>query len=1833
MKKSFLYSAFTVLTILWSSIAHAQIDTVHLRLQNGLDKRGTSYAYPIYCDDSLTVADSVMSGEFILSNNGIVVDVIGFDTVGTLLGGKQGVLFNPSTKKIVFANSIPITGKGVLLYLTFFVKLAASGITPVTLTGAMFNEGKPFVKVTAGSFRPMDIFINPKNPPQNKVVGDSIFFTVSGDITPPIFWSVGDASIAAIDTSGKLVGKKVGQTYAKVVDSYGLTDQSNLIPINSPSLNSLTMTIPDTSFLQNLTFDLPIRVSDVTSLGIISAQWRLNYNTNSLVPKGVFTTGTLAQSWGPPTVNYGLGTMDIAMAGPDTLTGKGVLTYVRFQVKRLATQNSNLDLQNILFNETMTATVDNGIFSPIQGPTITINPNRQILTRGDTVTYFAIGGTPPYKWFSSNSAIASVDSFTGKVQANSRGSFTLSAFDAQGFDGTFNVTVNDFLASLPDTSVLIGGSVDVPIYISDVTGLGIFSNQIKVGYDTTKINFAELITLGTLSSGMISAVKDSGAIIRLAFAGTNPLLGSGIFAKLRFHHKPPSGPGQVSSLTFLEYQNNELSPVSPTTTLKNGKITILQPPNNNPVFTKTMSDTTINEDQQLSFDFDAFDADNDQIKFFLQNQPVGMTMDSMNGSLNWKPNLNQSGIYNFIVAAVDGKGGIASKPSKITVLNTSTNHPPQFTTVLPDTTINANTLFTFQYSASDGDILDTVTFGLIFPQQGSGITVSPKGLLSWTPNSFQIGKNLIIVGVTDGKGGTLDTAIINVQNSNRSPVFTFPPRDTTIIENTLMTMSVKAVDADNDTIIYGLSGAPQGMTIDSLFGTISWRPNFTQVGLHTFDLGAGDKKGLPTKVTVTFTVVIANRPPQFTAMLPDTTVNSNSLLTFQYAASGTNISDSLLFGLFFGPQGVNISPKGLLSWTPNSFQGGKNLIIVGVTDGKSGTLDTAIVTVKNINRPPQFVATLPDMVVPVDTVLNFKYSAVDPDNDNLTFSLTKFPSGASIQKDGLLFWKPTASQIGKDTIIVGVNDGSFTAQDTAVVSVIGFPTVQFSQNNLDFGSNNFGSTKTLSTTVKNTGITPLRLMLLSLPQFNNPDPNFIIDTIGISFIAPDSQKIIRVTYNPKSVGGHNTAYGFKSNDPKNQLFVLSVNGSAISKLAVTKRLLVDTLHNSPVSFSDSTRGITQLFKFFEQSGIQITLTGSDLRPSGNDILLLIAPQKKFTRQEIDSVKIFVSNGGLLVALGNSAKEGNNAFSLNSLLKDTSWTTNLSLDSNLVVDSSSIYTDSLKVNSDASLIMLTTFADAKHPYFANVDTVVFFGSASVAITGTAIPLISTTPKGTTIGAQSRTQPAVAGLSKIGKGKILLLGDADVWGVESADRQTVPNISIKDNLAFAINVFSVTEDYEVKLPNKTFNERYQLVSIPFDLDNSDVASVLKGLGTQNSLTWRLFGHYDPVTMKYAEYPSAKFKSFKRGEAYWLITRGEFGLSLGNSTIVPVQSFYPIKIGPGYSMVGNPFPYKVSWKKSLHDSAQNLIWKYDGETFKAESLALDPFIGYFVKNLSKDSITIYINPEDISNLKKSGYFAAVYNEGEWRIGISAASGKSADDENYAGVMQGATDEFDSYDVAEPPSSPTDYVVIRFQNNSWKEHSGSYAMDFRAISSEGLFWDFDVVTAASQSRVALKLAEFGNIPTDFVIYVVDKTTERVMRIDQSYQYEFTMTKNESRRNFRLIVGKREFIEKNTQGIPLVAVEYALKQNYPNPFNPSTQIRYTLGHSGNISLDIYNILGQRVRSLVNTIQQIGTYELEWDGKDNNGNTVSTGVYFYKLTVISNGEKAFTETKKLMLLK
>jgi hypothetical protein len=90
----------------------------------------------------------------------------------------------------------------------------------------------------------------------------------------------------------------------------------------------------------------------------------------------------------------------------------------------------------------------------------------------------------------------------------------------------------------------------------------------------------------------------------------------------------------------------------------------------------------------------------------------------------------------------------------------------------------------------------------------------------------------------------------------------------------------------------------------------------------------------------------------------------------------------------------------------------------------------------------------------------------------------------------------------------------------------------------------------------------------------------------------------------------------------------------------------------------------------------------------------------------------------------------------------------------------------------------------------------------------------------------------------------------------------------------------------------------------------------------------------------------------------------------------------------------------------------------------------------------------------------------------------------------------------------------------------------------------------------------------------------------------------------------------------------YSLGQNYPNPFNPSTTIAYSLKNPGHVKISVYNVLGQNVRTLVNEFKDANAHTAVWNGLDDAGNIVSSGVYFYR---IQTGD--YSDIRKMVLMK
>ncbi|MBN2088883.1 VCBS repeat-containing protein [candidate division KSB1 bacterium] len=434
------------------------------------------------------------------------------------------------------------------------------------------------------------------------------------------------------------------------------------------------------------------------------------------------------------------------------------------------------------------------------------------------------------------------------------------------------------------------------------------------------------------------------------------------------------------------------------------------------------------------------------------------------------------------------------------------------------------------------------------------------------------------------------------------------------------------------------------------------------------------------------------------------------------------------------------------------------------------------------------------------------------------------------------------------------------------------------------------------------------------------------------------------------------------------------------------------------------------------------------------------------------------------------------------------------------------------------------------------------------------------------------------------------------------------------------------YPVSLPFGKETTKYRMISIPLILDQPALPAVLEDdLGQYDLKKWRLFLYHHK---QFFEYENIK-DGFLPGKAYWFITRNEAkNIDTGVGKTVPINTPFKIMIdSTTWTMIGNPFNFPISPENLTLESGEplvNLITYHDFWQLKPDIAQVAPWEGYMIK--CAKPTTLIINPTRQSkNIVKKENLKDC-----WEMKISATCADLQDPSNYIGVKSDAAEEWDQNDLYEPPII-SDFVAVRFPHLDWKERAEFYATDFRPQSSEGHSWDFEVQTSQENQPVKLEFNMLDSLPDGFGIHLIDLKFHTIQSLKEKKNITFASGMNQYTHPFRLIVGTDSFIQDHRAGVRDLPDSFELYANFPNPFNSHTLIQYFLPEADRVNLTIYNMLGQRVKTLIRgEALEGGFYEYFWDGSNEAGESVASGIYFYHF----NCEKAhFSRIRKMVLVR
>jgi photosystem II stability/assembly factor-like uncharacterized protein len=456
----------------------------------------------------------------------------------------------------------------------------------------------------------------------------------------------------------------------------------------------------------------------------------------------------------------------------------------------------------------------------------------------------------------------------------------------------------------------------------------------------------------------------------------------------------------------------------------------------------------------------------------------------------------------------------------------------------------------------------------------------------------------------------------------------------------------------------------------------------------------------------------------------------------------------------------------------------------------------------------------------------------------------------------------------------------------------------------------------------------------------------------------------------------------------------------------------------------------------------------------------------------------------------------------------------------------------------------------------------------------------------------------------------------------------------------------------LPEVDLQKAYRLFSVPYELDDKRPSGFIPGsLGShdkngKNYVNWRMM-------RLNASGGSEDYETFKNdsvvapGKAFFLIVRqSNVAVAVGRGKLVLANRMATdgIPLVAGWNFVGNPFPFDLSidslevtggatiqTRAYYSGSGGTSGWDVNGggaNTLRAwQGLALKVSQATslrFRTGISTSAFESTSPPLSVSFDDKHTSLA----EDEWLLRIDAyrTDNSMNDVGNLIGMMRNADDGLDAYDWHQPPLIGDKNVALYFRNEN-----NSLIRDIRSVREDGHVWEMRVVTGDVGALVRLTFDGVHFLPAHFSkVYLIDLDQNIAHNLRDVRSIE--LNSGNGRREFRLLVGTREFVEQHRAGVNLTPESFKLFANYPNPFNPQTMIRFTLPEGEqtyHVTLKIYNVLGQDVKTLVEREYNAGYYEISFDARG-----LPSGVYFYRVNVsASDGRTLFNDVKRMILVR
>ena len=408
-----------------------------------------------------------------------------------------------------------------------------------------------------------------------------------------------------------------------------------------------------------------------------------------------------------------------------------------------------------------------------------------------------------------------------------------------------------------------------------------------------------------------------------------------------------------------------------------------------------------------------------------------------------------------------------------------------------------------------------------------------------------------------------------------------------------------------------------------------------------------------------------------------------------------------------------------------------------------------------------------------------------------------------------------------------------------------------------------------------------------------------------------------------------------------------------------------------------------------------------------------------------------------------------------------------------------------------------------------------------------------------------------------------------------------------------------------PNGIDRDMWKLISWPGDPSNVNLAVSQLENG-------HVFFTWSPVKNKYLIADEIIL-----GRSYWFRHRYDESVLFqeDTSSSIALENFF-IDLDDGWNLIGSPFSFPVQFKKD--SIVTDPITYVDGGWSESQN-ELIPWNGYAVYSPNPSQLTLLPFLESDSSARK------IASKDEWYLNVRAKSQGHIHNAMEIGRRAYAKESFDMFDT---PVFTDIESSLRLSADLNGTRESKYMRDVRNIDELNGVWNLKIDAGIDEKEIFLSGVLKGKIPEELSIAIIDIPERKA--IFDFLEYGVQIIKNPKiSYDIKIVIGELDYVQKMSdeilENIPSI---FSLSQNYPNPFNPITKLDYNLPLRSKVNISIYNVLGQEIKTLVNEVKEYGYHSTTWNGQDNLGRDMSSGVYFAR--IISQG---FTKTRKMLLVK